>query len=121
MKYIFGLFAMLFVGVAYGADVPQIPTKNYVDQRVAKEVVDQIANNVGITVSQDNEIKTVEISGPLVLKEVVADDSNSNQVATTQWTNVKIENIENKVEESKGKIPVGSENADKYTQMWIEE
>lgn len=55
----------------------------------------------------------LSITGSASVSTDVAQNSNSNQVATTKWTNEKIDT-------ARRTIPVGSADATEYAEIWIQ-
>lgn len=100
-------------GMAYAA--PSIPSKAYVSTYV-DTVVSGKANDADVVHIQGDETISGEktFSGSLSMANALDENSNDNHVATTQWTN-------SKVESAKGSVPVGSADSDTFIKVWIAE
>lgn len=117
MKYILVFALFVFVG-GTGVLRADIPSVDLVDEKVSalSDVVDTKANDADVVhLTGDEEIGGAKtFSGAVTLGTAVADASNDNSVATTQWTN-------NRIATAKGDIPIGGKDSTTFTKIWIEE
>ncbi len=125
------VFALFVFVCGTGVSVADIPSVDFVDDKVAglSDVVDTKAdNNAVVHLTGDEMIAgaknftgnvkmnnlNANTDGTVTLTTAVADASNDNQVATTVWTNAR-------VTAAKGDIPVGGKDSTTFTKIWIEE
>lgn len=109
------VFALFVCGTS--ASFAEIPSVDLVDAKVStlSGVVDTKADDNAVVHLTGNEIIAGDktFSGNVALTASVADTSNDNHVATTQWTN-------GRVTAAKGYIPVGGKDSTTFTKIWIE-
>lgn len=96
----------------------EIPSVDLVDGKVSalSDIVDTKADDNAVVHLTGDEIIAGDktFSGNVAVTASVADTSNDNHVATTQWTNAR-------VTAAKGDIPVGGKDSTTFTKIWIEE
>ena len=67
-----------------------------------------------VHIDGSEEIKGAKtFSGGVFVKSDIEEDNNTNQLATTKWTNEKIQ-------AARGRIPLGGEDAEPSVQIWVE-
>ena len=112
------VFALFVFVCGTSALFAEIPSVDLVDGKVSalSDIVDTKADDNAVVHLTGDEIIAGDktFSGNVAVTASVADTSNDNHVATTQWTNAR-------VTAAKGDIPVGGKDSTIFTKIWIEE
>lgn len=117
MKYVISMFVGGTIAMFTGMVRADIVSVEYTDQivNVLQKQIEQKADSRTVVHINGNETIQGEktFSGPVKVSAEIVNDSDDNSVATTKWTNDRIDDV-------RGTVRVGGPDSEQYVQMWVE-